>query len=85
MKYRKLETAILEAKRYNDMRTIDRIRYVLTRRKAIMDIKAADYLDDHIMTMPMYNAAFDKEYETMCKEYTQINRLFKIVDTYARG
>ena len=77
MKYRKIEVAVLNAKRTHNIDQITDIKNVLEHRKRMLDMK--------IDSIPTSKMTFedDSAYAGITEEYSQINRLFRIMDAYA--
>jgi hypothetical protein len=76
MKYRKIEIAILTAKRERNLQKMDDIKMILEHRTRLLDMKADER---------MKRSGFTKsaEFKEIAAEYSAVQRLHRMTTAYA--
>lgn len=76
MKYRKIEVAILSAKRERNIQKMDDIKMILEHQTRLLDMKADEQ---------MKRSGFTKsaEFKSTSEEYSMVQRLHRMVSAYA--
>lgn len=75
MKYRKIEVAILSAKRERNLQRMDDIKMILEHQTRLLDMKADE---------KMKHSGFTKssEFKTIAEEYSAVQRLHRMAQAY---
>lgn len=76
MKYRKIEVAILSAKRERNIQRMDDIKMILEHQTRLLDMKADD---------TMKHSGFTKsaQFKDIAAEYSAVQRLHRMAQAYA--
>ena len=76
MKYRKIEVAILTAKRERDIQKMEDIKKILDHRTRMLDVSI-----DRQMKKPGFMKA--KQFKDLSEEYSTVQRLHRMTNAYA--
>lgn len=76
--FRKIEIAIMSAKRENNIQRVEDIRSILIHHKKVLDMKL-----DSVMKGSGFETS--KPFMKMTSDYSQIARLSRVVDAYGRS
>lgn len=76
MKYRKIEVAILTAKRERDIQKMEDIKKILDHRSRILDVSI-----DEQMKKPGFTRS--AQFKALSEEYSTVQRLHRMTNAYA--
>lgn len=83
MKYRKIETAIIEAAKCYDFNKTEDIQTHLILRKARMDVVVTNYIDEYGSLLDgTTKSPIKTKLDKLQVEYGNINKLLRVIDGY---